>query len=212
MTGSTVGIYPPQKLKLMSAEEVEAAIASDLAENAYDSPILEGTNWKGKRLAEGLEHALYICPSCGGIDTLRTSGSTVSCGCGFSAELDSLCRITGGPFATVAEWDEWQNGKVQEMMNSGISPMYKDEGMKLMKLKDHVLTPEAEGTMQADVSSLSVGGTVFPIADISDMSICGRDGLIFSHGGDHYEIVCPRPWCARKYLTLYRRLKGLPMK
>ena len=62
--GRPVNIYPPDVLKTMSAAEVNAAIERDTFEDAWARQRQWQQDYRGKKLAEGLERAMYLCPRC----------------------------------------------------------------------------------------------------------------------------------------------------
>lgn len=79
--GHEVNRYSPETLKAMSTEEIDACIARDLHEDAYARQRQSPVRYRGKRLAESLETALYFCPRCGGLGTLKSEGNPAHCTC-----------------------------------------------------------------------------------------------------------------------------------
>jgi len=65
MRGQIVGVYPPEKLKSMTPDEINACIARDLYEDAYARQEGDMVRFKGRAKAEHLETALFVCPKCG---------------------------------------------------------------------------------------------------------------------------------------------------
>ena len=109
VSGGVVGIYPPEMLKSMTPEEVTNAINEDIYEDAFDRQTSDRRQYRGKYLAERLELALYICPKCEQIGTLKSTYDMFKCSCGFSAQLNEDGFFIGEdlPFITIKEWDEW---------------------------------------------------------------------------------------------------------
>ena len=65
MHGGPVHIYSVEELKQMSAEEVTAAIDSDIFVDEWENQAEEPIEFKGRGKAEGLERGYYFCPCCG---------------------------------------------------------------------------------------------------------------------------------------------------
>ena len=77
----------------MSDEEVESAIAKDLWLDIWEwqksqpgGPISYVPAKGGS--TDGLERAVFTCPSCGSFGTLRSKGDTIGCTCGFKTRLN----------------------------------------------------------------------------------------------------------------------------
>ncbi len=67
--------------------------------------------YKSKRLAEGLENILAVCPRCNGRHTLKTKGNTLFCEkCDLSLTLTDRYELTGDnpPHTSFTEWYNWQ--------------------------------------------------------------------------------------------------------
>ncbi|MCL2487692.1 MAG: 1-acyl-sn-glycerol-3-phosphate acyltransferase, partial [Oscillospiraceae bacterium] len=82
MTGRVAGEYSAEQLKAMTDEEICEHIVRDTCVDAYESQRENPVRFRGKDLAEYLEIALYICPGCGKIGTLRSRGDSFFCDCG----------------------------------------------------------------------------------------------------------------------------------
>ena len=73
-----------------------------------------------------LETVLYLCPRCGKVGALHTHGNLIECVCGLSIRYTDLDVFEeGAPYHTVHEWNQWQRGALEEMVEregSGFSP------------------------------------------------------------------------------------------
>ena len=71
--------------RVITAEEVKTLNVSELFEIIKKEltvpQIPTAIKYKGRRLAEGLERILYICPLCGKVQTIYTKGDYVYCTC-----------------------------------------------------------------------------------------------------------------------------------
>lgn len=209
MKGFTVNVYPPELLNEMSDDEVNAAIAGDLYEDAYARQSAEKTRFKGKRLAEGLERSLFICPACERVGTLHSRGNEFLCDCGLRAVYDEYGCLNGAPYETVTGWDAWQGKKLAHIA-AGLddTPAFEDPSVRLFKVTNrHTSEALYEGPAAMYRDRLSLGGLSFPIPDISDMAVYGKANVAWTCGGVHYEMKADPPFCGRKYTELYQMLK-----
>ncbi|MGI6532813.1 MAG: hypothetical protein ACOX29_10335 [Bacillota bacterium] len=79
----SLGSTGPEELKeRLTIEELYTRIKSDLYVNAYEDNAVSKISFRGKDLAEFLETALFVCPNCQGIGTLKSQGDVLSCRCG----------------------------------------------------------------------------------------------------------------------------------
>ena len=118
--------------KLMSADECknlgldEFKSKIDNALNYNEWSWLEShpeIKYKDKRIAEGLENILSICPECHEKLTIKTHKNQITCEkCNMTATLDNRYQLSGVKFKTIAEWYEWQTNLIKEEISS--SPTY----------------------------------------------------------------------------------------
>ena len=211
MRGYVVNVYSVDQLKEMDADEVNAAIKADLFEDAYARQATEKVRFKGKRLAEGLETALFICPECEQIGTLQSRDNEFFCTCGFRTTYDEFGYLRGGPYPTITEWDAWQQDKLAKSASAlGDEPAFADAEVRLNVIQgDHQVEPVAGGVGRLAMyrDKLVCGTLTFDIDDISDMALYGRGNIAFTSQGQHYTIRAGRSFCGRKYLELYNQLK-----
>lgn len=119
MTGEIVGIYSPEDLAQMSADELHQIISRDLYEDAYERQEIEPVAYKGEKLAEGLESTLFTCPSCKSIGTLHTHDDIIECSCGYKARYDEYGYLVEEDSSrkTVRALDRWQFDLLREKVN-----------------------------------------------------------------------------------------------
>jgi hypothetical protein len=210
MRGYVVNVYSPEQLKAMSVDALNAAIAADLFEDAYARQATEKVRFKGKRLAEGLEAALFICPTCERINTLQSRGGEVFCDCGLKAVYDEFGYLSGAPYSTILAWDIWQHEKLAHIAaNLGEAPAFEDVNVMLVRVEaDHKSEIVYSGAVAMYRDRFVCGNVTFWIRDIPDMAIYSRANITFTCGNGHYEIVSSTPFCGRKYLALYNQLKA----
>ena len=116
LRGEYVGVYSPEELAKMSADEITELIKRDLHEDAYARQKQEGAvPFQSDRRAEQLEDHNYICPICGAHSRLHSHGNTFHCdACGNHAEVDEYYHIRAVegskafPFDNFTDWADWQ--------------------------------------------------------------------------------------------------------
>ena len=216
ISGELVHVYSPAQLAAMTDEQVNAAIAADLYEDAFARQQQRRQRFAGRRLAEGLEYALYLCPRCGRAGTLRGAGDRFCCDCGLSVRYDEYGFFSGedAPFSTVRDWDAWQRGETKRLAAAARetpdAPVFSDPGQRLLRIdgKRHRAVPVDEGTLSLSLRELRVGGTAFPLERVTDLALCGRARMVFFSGGTQYEISAKPACCGYKYAVLLHEWKG----
>ncbi|MBP3728957.1 MAG: 1-acyl-sn-glycerol-3-phosphate acyltransferase, partial [Lachnospiraceae bacterium] len=159
-----VHIYQPEELKKMTPEEINAAIARDIYEDAYATQEAHPAPYPGKRLAEGLEFALLLCPRCHGLDTFRSRRDLFSCSCGFQARYDQWGFFNGEdlPFRSIRDWDRWQQNYLAGLPLEAL-PVPEDEEMQLLLIRDHKREKLTAGRLRLDSQGLRLGEMLFPL-------------------------------------------------
>lgn len=151
-----------------------------------------------------------MCPCCKKIGGLKSQGNTLSCTCGARMTYTEYGRLEGdGPFSTEEEWDRWQEAELRKMAaEAGETPIFQDASVTLTQLdnKNQVIYQHT-GPASFSATTLYVGGRALPAADISDMSIYGRNTIVCTCGDDYYEVKGDKTFCGRKYDQLYRILR-----
>ena len=191
--GGVVNVYSPEELAKLSPEEITARIEADLAVD----PEANSLPYRGKRLAEGLEEALFLCPKCGKIGALHGRDRIFFCDCGLRAEYREDGHLAGDiPFASIPEWDAWQQDQLREL---GQKPDFSlsDEDAELRELGEgHAVTVLARGRLTLDRNGLDTAGVTLPLDHMQDPSLChfGQgETMMFTAGGKTYELLFPRP-------------------
>ncbi len=106
----------PEEYKAMTPEEITDVVveALDVNPTPLDPPNV--IPFKGKRLAESLERAVFICPHCKSVASIHTKGNEGTCEvCGLTFQYEKTGYLSGKgfPFRTVKEWDDWQRKAIQ---------------------------------------------------------------------------------------------------
>ena len=200
--GAPVNVYTQEQLEAMTVDEINEAINRDLYEDAYNRQMKDPKIYKGKNLAKYMENLLFICPKCGKIDTIQTTDDTVTCSaCDLSFTYNEYGMLEGSRFKTVKELSDWQRQEVENIAKT--DTVYTASGGRMITVKKHVETLVAEGPVTLSRASLICGDMEIPLGEISDMSIHGRRGLVFTAQKQYYELVPSQEANALKFLWLY---------
>ncbi len=207
MRGYPVRAYSPEELARMTAEEVNEAIAADIGEDAYLRQAEDPVAYRGKRLAQGLENALYMCPACLKIGTLHGEDNLFSCGCGLKTKIDEMGYLSGGPFHTVDEWGAWQKERLLERLKSGDeTELFSDGDQEIWRIPPRRQTaPVARGTLSVSRAGLRLNDFTLAWREVLGMEILGKNTVVFSDGkGSHYQLITRKERSGLKYLEAFR--------
>ncbi|MCD8200582.1 MAG: TSUP family transporter [Clostridia bacterium] len=114
--GEVVGVYSPEEIQNMTADEVTAVINRDISVNAYEWQKERMYTYTGKDLAKGIERYLFICPRCGSYDAIESEGDSFRCTrCGAKAKFNDKGFIEGDfGYDTVYDWSRWLKRKFRK--------------------------------------------------------------------------------------------------
>lgn len=200
--GAPVNVYTQEQLEEMTVDEINEAINRDLYEDAYERQLQDPKKYTGKDLAKYMENLLFICPKCGKIDTIQTNGDTVTCtACDLQFKYNEYGMLEGNEFTTVKELADWQKTQLEKSITA--DTVYTAPNGRMITVKNHIETLVSEGPITLSSKSLKCGGIEIPLDEISDMSIHGRRGLVFTAQKQYYELVPSKEANALKFLWLY---------
>lgn len=209
-----VHVYSPEELKAMEPSEITDAINHDIFYDIWEEQRREPVKISTKKRADRLESALFMCPGCHGISTLKGEDDRISCSCGFETRLNEYGFFEPAePFATIAEWDTFQHEALKkgDFKHAGDS-CFSDKSGKLIEIQNgHRSLSRQRGVLTCYEDRISVGNKEFLFSDISDMSMVKTNRLLFSVGHEYYEIKVPKSTNVRKYLAVWRERHGNPM-
>ena len=218
--GRVVREYLRAELDAMSADEIHAAICADLYVDAFAVQAQAMHRYKGKNLAEGIENALYVCPHCEAVDSMRSQGNAVSCAkCGCTVTYTEYGFFEGEPlpFKTVLDWSRWQKewlrAQAGQLRSQTQTPIVADTDVILRRRGDgagEVLLADASVSVYGDRLEVASedGRLVFPLSGITAMGAFRTSRLLFTSGGAPYEVVSGDAISGQKYFALWRLLTG----
>ena len=205
MYGRVVNVYSPETLKSMDADEIAAAIDRDIHEDAYERQAKAPVKYKGMKLANRMEAAIFLCPHCKRIGTIRGKNNTIRCSCGYHTDVTAYGTfLPPYPFVNFKEWDHFQHEELTRMYREGNLPVFSDDAAALVEIgENHVQTPLASGMLTLRDGVLSCVNYQFPLSEISQMAIVQTNILLFSHHEKYYEIRTKVGVNLRKYLHIF---------
>lgn len=113
---------PKEKVKELSVQEINETIKESLYHNAYDFQRKKMIEHPGKKLAEGLEDLVYVCPECQSLHTIKTNGNQIVCThCKNEGFMDSYGFIQGFKYDNLIEWNQFQKKFHEELRQSTVS-------------------------------------------------------------------------------------------
>ena len=213
MTGKVVTIYSAAQLKAMTDNEVALAIHSDLYVDAYADQEIDRIAYNGKKLAEGLETALFFCPVCGKIGRLTSKDDEISCECGMRAKYDEFGYFTGSPEIpkTFTQWYDLQLRELENRLKTLPERLDMKYGfVKLYRVGEkHSRFAAARGWFCFNRNGLSIyrGDQVkfnTPLSSITSIEMHGCNTIVLSADGKYYEIKAEKRFNARLPLYLYK--------
>ena len=213
LRGGVVHIYPAAELKKMTVQEIAEKISADLWVDADESQRQDPVPYLGKRKAEGLEEALFICPKCGAVGSLRGEGDDFVCACGFRTTYGDLGFFDDrSPYRSVAEWDDWQQAELLRRAGEG-SAAFADEGAEVWQVgEDHKETMIASGRAELDRERLRAGEKSWPLSEMQEPELChlaGKESMMFTTPEGSFELRFKGSPSRRKYQLLIKDYQAL---
>ena len=190
----------------MKGSEITALIERDLSENAWERQKTDPVRYATRRRAEKLERALFLCPGCKRIGTLKSDDDTLRCTC-CGAETKMQPDYTfapGAPFPTIAEWDAWQHEALRAGDYAHGETLFDDAVTAFSRVLPEHKTEKLPGSVLTQRSdALLCGGQRFPLREIENMAIVQKRLLLFTCGGRYYTVKCAEGANLRKYLEIW---------
>ncbi|MBQ3287736.1 MAG: 1-acyl-sn-glycerol-3-phosphate acyltransferase [Firmicutes bacterium] len=226
MTGHVVKVYSPEELKAMSRQEALEHIRQDLWLDAYAVQEKEMLTYPGKNLAEHLETALFYCPVCGSVGTMRSRGDRFFCEkCGLDLRYTDKGYLEAAdgsepPYTKVRDWFNWQKEAAAELADSSYGKhelLTEDEDQLLFAVDEDSHTSRQLATgklaLYGDGLEFTAPGfqLKFPVSRVNMVSCHESKLLSFSVNGEDdagfYEVDCVIPRSAVKYQLMFCALK-----
>ena len=104
-------LFTAGQVKSLSPEQIREGIVQRLSYDEFDwLRQRPGIRYRSRKLAEGLENILSICPVCGQKHTITTKKHTVSCeNCGYLTAMNDRYEFDEAfRFGNLSQWYDWQ--------------------------------------------------------------------------------------------------------
>lgn len=217
MKGYVSRVIEPEEYKDWSAEELFKVIEKDLYVNEANT----NASFEHEKLAEYLERALYVCPTCG-LSTFRSENDRITCQkCGKIVQYmpdTSLCGVDCEfPFRFVNDWYDYQCDFINRLdVNCyNEAPMYEDT-VRLSEVipykKKQLLEEEAHLALYGNRMQLSgktIGEKVFSFDDVSAVTVLGKNKVNVYIDKHIYQYKGDKRFNALRYVNVYYRYKNM---
>ncbi len=180
---------PKEKLHNMTIPEISTVINDALYHNDYKYQREHMIPHPGKKLAEGIENVIYVCPHCKAINTIISKNNSIKCtACKKEGHIDKYGFIHGFKYENLIEWNDFQRKFTENLRTSII----KTEGfLNFLKVENEAQIPVGRVSVTYQNGEIVVSGSheiVIPISEIQNATITLRRDFGFLHNNKHYLI------------------------
>ena len=210
-------VIEPEEYAGMTSEELFSVIAEGLA---VDEGVADAKFLSGKR-AEYLERAMYVCPFCG-LSEFESHGNEIECKtCGRKILYGEDKTLEGVgfefPFRFVTEWYDHQENFVcaLDVTKHTEKPLYRDRATLsevIVYKRKELLRKDCAVSLYGDRVVIDEGEVIalmLPFAELSAVSVLGRNKLNLYHGDKVYQLKGSKRFNALKYVNVFYRHKDI---
>ncbi|MBN1243578.1 MAG: 1-acyl-sn-glycerol-3-phosphate acyltransferase [Spirochaetales bacterium] len=220
--------FEPEELKTLDADAIHERLVAAMDHDEFR--WLEGRkeSWRGRARAEHLELALFTCPECGAVGSLRSFRNRFRChACGALARVDRrggfvpVGEAKPFRFRDIGEWDAWQGGAFRAWLAERSArhpdrPLFADPGVAL--LKGHRMNPLRRlrtGLLvlypdRIELAPVLGARLSFPLGALSGIGTLKQHLFEFYDGKALYQVRFARRWCSgRKWQAALEFLADL---
>jgi len=191
-------ILSADEVKNLSVDEIYTRIKEGLYYNDYEWNRSANVKFRNRKVAEGIENILYMCPKCKGVATMQTKGKTLYCtSCSNTAIMDQKGFLHPSTendvvFDSPVDWYHFQ----EDIMREAISAEDFSLTATIFKIKKSdpyigKITPctSPSGTLTLDKTGLTFKGTIdnneettlfFPISSIPALCTAHKNDIEIS--------------------------------
>ena len=204
-------VMEPEEFKSLSKQELHEIIEREL----YEDEGKADAQFDSDVRAEYLERAMYVCPWCG-LSEFESRGNSIECKrCRRKVEYGKDKKLRGQgfdfPFEFVTGWYDYQEEFINRL-DTGLyldEPMYRDRAALyevILYRRKRRLKKDAELCLYGD--RLVIDGKSCPFADITGISVLGRNKLNIYMGEKLWQLKGGKRFNALKYVNIYYRSKN----
>lgn len=187
-------------LKSMSMEHITDILKEAFVFNDYTWNQMFKHSYALKNRLNGLEHYLYYCPKCQGIQTLKGYNETLLCKtCGEIAKVDTYTQLQG-PYPSFIEWDQDQKQQLSTITQTPVVSIAKVYDTNLVERSRKHL-----GTLKTTLSPTHLTihtkePLVFDIHALNGVVITQKNRLSFDVGDKTYNLLIQDPMLYLDYI------------
>ncbi len=206
-------VIMPEEYADMSADSLLELIQKEMFVNEGNAE----KRFLSAHRAEYLERAMYVCPFCK-LSEFESNKSIIKCKkCGREIEYGEDTRLTGVgfdfPFSHVTEWYDYQKAHVNSLDVTALTdtPIYTDRASlsEVIVYKEKILISKMSEIQLFGDRIVIDGERVFPFAEVTAMSVLGKNKLNIYHGGKVYQFKSDKRFNALKYVNIYFRYRNI---
>ncbi len=217
--------FTVEELKALSVEEIHSRLEELLSYDEWEYQREHMHKYRGRRRAEHVELALFMCPECRAIGTLRSKRHTLRCvGCGYSVDYTvyGFFECTDGTlhYETVRDWNLWQLGELEKLENElkkagSTEPIFTDD--KLVIHRGYRRDPMEEYqrgrlslyTDRIEFVSDSGEKIDYMFEDVHGINVQVNEVMEFYHNESLYMFRFKEPWVSGyKWMVAVNFLNG----
>lgn len=205
--GEVKKVLKYDEYKDMSVEELTSIIKENL--KVFDSESNE--LYKSETRAEYLERMLFVCPSCGHMHTLESSGNFIKCHhCGLEVEYKEDLKLLSADkdfkFTRLVEWYDYQKEVIKEM-NIDDKVIFTEPYVELDLVNPYKPFKVVDkGELKLYKDYLEIGNTRLEVTNIMSCSPMSGTKLCITYNGDNYQVKGEERFNALKYALIFHRL------
>jgi 1-acyl-sn-glycerol-3-phosphate acyltransferase len=178
---------PKERLAEMSIEEIDKEINTALYNNDYQFQRDKMIIHKGKKLAEGIENVVYVCPHCEGINTIASAGNKIYCtNCHAEGKVNELGFIEGFKFDNLIDWNKFQLQYNEKLRDTTVKTT---AFMNYLQMETEEQIPIGKIEIVYKDKKLHFTGAheeIIPISEIKNANITLRRDLGFIYNDKNY--------------------------
>lgn len=197
-------VLPQQEIAAMPTDELFRRIREALD---VDDTVL-GARFSSRRRAEFIERALYLCPVCGGRNTIVSHKTRFSCTqCGTIAEYTETLRIAPpvAGYDTIYPWFEWERQEIVRRVLAGECVAGANiRFFESIKMQKKVALDGVRVWIDRD--ALTIEGSErhrFPFSEIDAITAVGKKKFNFYTHGKIYQVKGGARFCAIEYVHIF---------
>jgi predicted RNA-binding Zn-ribbon protein involved in translation (DUF1610 family) len=215
-TGVIKEILSVEKITSMNDQELTNQIKNGLNVNAFDLQP-EQLNYRGKNLANYLERALFVCPDCHGLSTLKSQGNNLSCDkCGYDVTYQPNLKFKlnkgNNYLESVKTWYDFQKEYVEKLDFSNFKEdreITSDFGIDLLLNIRNVKKEQIikNGSIHLYFNRVEIKSNnvkiILSFEEILSMAVHVKNRLLINTSNYYYQIINNPRRSAIKYMFIY---------